>query len=69
MHFGQTFLLTLRKNATQRPPYFASGDPVVPCASCGTKDNEIEGYCSSSGGFVCDNCVDMHSKPKNFQLS
>ena len=64
--FRTNFFINTLKERHAASTILRSGDPVVPCASCGTVDNKIEGHCSSCNGFICGDCVGMHSKLKTF---
>ena len=64
--FRTNFFINTLKEHHATSTILRSGDPVVPCASCGTVDNKIEGHCSSCNGFICGDCVSIHSKLKTF---
>ena len=42
-----------------------SKDSVIPCNCCGAVDQKAESHCTSCGGFICRDCVGIHSKVKN----
>ena len=42
-----------------------SKDAAIPCNCCGAVDQKADAYCNSCGGFVCGDCVGIHSKVKN----
>ena len=64
--FRTNFFINTLKEREATTKTLTSEETVAPCASCGSVDNKVEGYCSSCGGFVCKDCMGVHSRVKLF---
>ena len=65
--FRTNFFINTLKEREATAKTLTSEETVAPCASCGSVDNKVEGYnCSSCGGFVCKDCMGVHSRVKLF---
>ena len=55
--FRTNFFINTLKEREATTKTLISEETVAPCASCGSVDNKVEGYCSSCGGFICKDCM------------